>query len=178
LVAGGRRPEAIRQDARLTRVKRLSSVRARRSRLPSASANVGAASGNDGSRRGGRHGSLYFCRFRRPLRAVIVISRSQRNAGFRSDSGPSRGRPCRRGLRPIEASGPRSATGALRRFADIQIAREERAQSAPAFTEPLSIGTRMRYHDTAQGWSGRSVALSSCQSAEATRTAAFSSINL
>jgi hypothetical protein len=30
------------------------------------------------------------------------------------------------------------------------IAPDERPQSAPAFTEPLSIGTRMWYHDTAQ----------------------------
>ena len=39
-----------------------------------------------------------------PLRAVKPISRSQSNAGYGPDSGPSRGGPCRRALSPIEAS--------------------------------------------------------------------------
>jgi hypothetical protein len=34
------------------------------------------------------------------LRAVNPISRSQRNDGFGAHSGPSRGDPCRRALRP------------------------------------------------------------------------------
>ena len=39
-----------------------------------------------------------------PLRAVKPISRSQWNGGYGADSGPSRGDPCRRAFRPIEAS--------------------------------------------------------------------------
>src|SRR5271166_1467826 len=38
------------------------------------------------------------------LRAVNPISRSKWNGGFSVHSGPSRGDPCRRALRPIEAS--------------------------------------------------------------------------
>ena len=36
--------------------------------------------------------------------AVKPISRSQWNDGYGADSGPSRGDPCRRAYRPIEAS--------------------------------------------------------------------------
>jgi hypothetical protein len=35
---------------------------------------------------------------------VTATSRSQWNGGFRSNSGPSRVDPCRRAIRPIEAS--------------------------------------------------------------------------
>jgi hypothetical protein len=49
-------------------------------------------------------------------------------------------------------------------------------RNPPSLAEPLSIGTRMWYRDTAQD--GRGVALSSCQNAGSMRTAAFSSINL
>ena len=41
-------------------------------------------------------------RFRRA--AAKPVSRSQRNDGYRADSGPSRGDPCRRAIRPTATS--------------------------------------------------------------------------
>jgi hypothetical protein len=40
----------------------------------------------------------------RPHRAVKPISRSQGNDGYRADSGPSGGGPCKGAIRPIETS--------------------------------------------------------------------------
>ena len=51
-----------------------------------------------------RRDEFYVCRIEGLLRAVKPISRSQWSDGYGADSGPSRGEPCRRALRPIEAS--------------------------------------------------------------------------
>ena len=73
---------------------------------------------------------------RTPARAVKSNSRSQWNDRFRPDSGPSRGDPCRRAIRPLIGIGGRLATPPLphhraygsvpRRFDRVRLGRAHR----------------------------------------------------
>jgi hypothetical protein len=87
--------------------------------------------------------------------AVKPISGSQWSDGFRPDSGPSRGDPCRRTFRPTVPSTNAAAMSASR-FATFNRSRRTCA-IRPSLAGPLAIGTPMWYRDTAQWRARRSI---------------------
>ena len=76
----------------------------------------------------------------RPLEAVKAFSCPQWNDGFRPDSGPSRGDPCRRALRPTQAS--KAAVCYVR---STSTPAERERQSAQLNSARLSTALRMRW---------------------------------
>jgi len=86
---------------------------------------------------------------RRPLWAVKPILQSQENDGFGAESGPSRGDPCRRAIRPIDAS--KAAVGFVRNTSTPAVWSAQRAAVPRRRWDWASSAEHSRLRDSAIG---------------------------